>query len=64
MLKPDSKPQAEKDLISSIDLETTSLEQALAGLSLLDEWGSTAETKASYSASARRRWAEASVFPQ
>ncbi|EFR03747.1 NMDA receptor-regulated protein 1 [Nannizzia gypsea CBS 118893] len=64
MLKPESKEQAEKDLISSIDLDNTSLEQALAGLSLLDEWGSTVETKASYSTSARRRWAEASVFPQ
>lgn len=64
MLKPESKEQAEKDLISSIDHDTTSLEQAVAGLSLLDEWGSTTEIKASYSNSARRRWVEASVFPQ
>ncbi|KAM5453833.1 hypothetical protein MaudCBS49596_002456 [Microsporum audouinii] len=64
MLSPESKGQSEKDLISSIDLDTTTLEDALAGLSLLDDWGSAAETKASYSTNARRRWTKASVFPQ
>ncbi|PGH16266.1 hypothetical protein AJ80_05289 [Polytolypa hystricis UAMH7299] len=59
---PDSRPQNEKDLLGSIDHDTTSLEDALAGLSLLDDWGSSQDTKSAYKAHAGKKWTEASVF--
>ncbi|EEH45636.1 peptide alpha-N-acetyltransferase complex A subunit NAT1 [Paracoccidioides brasiliensis Pb18] len=62
LLAPDSKPQCEKELISTVDLETASLEDAIAGLHLLDDWHSSQEAKAAYISQAQKRWTEASAF--
>lgn len=61
LIAPDSKKQAEKDLQSSIDLETASLADAIAGLHLLDDWGSAPDVKESYASHAQKRWTQASI---
>lgn len=62
LLNPDSKDQVENDLLSTIDQETTSLEDALAALHLLDEWESAQDAKFAYVGLAHKRWKEASAF--
>ncbi|WEW60714.1 hypothetical protein PRK78_006201 [Emydomyces testavorans] len=64
LLAPDQTSQAEKKLMSSIDLETASIESTLAGLHLLDDWRSGSEAKTSYMGLASNRWKEASAFQQ
>jgi peptide alpha-N-acetyltransferase len=61
-VKPDSKGQVEEDLLSTIDLETSSLEDAMSGLRLLDEWESSQNAKSAYISHAHQRWKEASAF--
>ncbi|PGH01756.1 peptide alpha-N-acetyltransferase [Blastomyces parvus] len=62
LLNPDSKSQGEQELLSTVDLETTSLEVALAGLHLLDDWHSSQDAKSAYISQAQKKWAEASIF--
>jgi hypothetical protein len=62
LLKPESKSQCEKDLVSTLDLEDASLEKAIAGLDLLDEWRSSAAAKQAYVEKAYQKWSEASAF--
>ncbi|KAL1952688.1 hypothetical protein VTO42DRAFT_4451 [Malbranchea cinnamomea] len=62
LLTPESKSQSEKDLQSTLDLEVASIEDALAGLSLLDNWGSAQDAKTAYRQHAKQRWKESSVF--
>lgn len=62
LINPDSQPQNEKNLISTLGLENTSLEDAVAGLQLLNDWGSSDDTRAEYTQAAHKRWAEASAF--
>ncbi|SLM38739.1 n-terminal acetyltransferase catalytic subunit [Lasallia pustulata] len=52
----------EKDLIASLSLEDASLEDAIAGMELLDEWYSSAEVVKQYKEAAGKRWKEATVF--
>jgi peptide alpha-N-acetyltransferase len=61
-LAPESKPEVEKQLVSSLDLDMASIEDALAGMKLLNSWGSGQEVKTAYRDQARKRWKEASVF--
>ncbi|KKZ61903.1 hypothetical protein EMCG_03602 [[Emmonsia] crescens] len=61
-LSPDSIPQGEMELLSTVDLETTSLSDALAGLHLLEDWHSGQDAKSAYISQAQKRWVEASVF--
>ena len=56
---PDSQKQNEKDLIDSLSLEDMALEDAVAGLELLEEWGSSSTD---YKRVAAERWKEAIVF--
>ncbi|PGH18591.1 hypothetical protein AJ79_00370 [Helicocarpus griseus UAMH5409] len=62
LVSPDSKSQGEKELLSTVDFETTSLEDALAGLHLMDDWNSSQDAKSAYINQAQKRWAEASAF--
>ncbi|EEQ85612.1 acetyltransferase [Blastomyces dermatitidis ER-3] len=62
LLNPDSKSQGEQELLSTVDLETTSLEVALAGLHLLDDWHSSQDAKSAYISQAQKKWVEASIF--
>ncbi|KAE8361178.1 NMDA receptor-regulated protein 1-domain-containing protein [Aspergillus caelatus] len=62
LLKADSKAQCEKDLTATLDSQVESIETALAGLQLLDEWKSDQTAKAAYAEKAKSKWPESSVF--
>lgn len=62
LINPDSKPQNEKDLASTLDSSDASIESVLAGRELLDEWRSKQATKQAYAEKAKGKWPESSVF--
>lgn len=62
LLKPDTKAQCEKDLASTLDSDLISIENGLAGLSLLSEWGSDQAAKKAYADKASKKWTESSIF--
>ncbi|KAI2852168.1 hypothetical protein CBS11350_646 [Aspergillus niger] len=62
LLKPDSKPQCEQDLIATLDSKDITIDTALAGLELLGEWGSNQAAKSAYVEKASSKWPEATVF--
>jgi hypothetical protein len=64
MLDNSSKGQNEEDLKKTLDLPTITIEQAQAGLALLDKWESEQKVKDDYRAKAAGRWSEATVFKQ
>ncbi|KAI1946841.1 hypothetical protein LOZ57_003611 [Ophidiomyces ophidiicola] len=64
LVDPEKSAQTEKDLAASIDSDVASMESALAGLHLLDDWRSGSETKSLYIDQAHKRWKEASMFQQ
>lgn len=64
VLDKDSKSQNEADLNKTLDLADITIEQAEAGLALLDEWKSEQIVKDDYRAKAASRWSEATVFNQ
>lgn len=57
-----SKPQNEQDLQKTLELPNIAMEEAKAGMALLDEWGSEQKIKDDYRAKAASRWSEATVF--
>ncbi|KAH9865727.1 hypothetical protein J1614_009314 [Plenodomus biglobosus] len=57
-----TKSQNEEDLKKTLDLSDITIEQAVAGLSLLTEWKSEPDVKDDYRAKAAGRWPEATVF--
>jgi N-alpha-acetyltransferase 15/16, NatA auxiliary subunit len=62
LLTPAAKPDCEKEFVSTVDLESTTLESAILGLETLDEWKSDAAVKDAYKAKAHAKWKEASSF--
>ncbi|CBX92836.1 hypothetical protein IAQ61_005806 [Plenodomus lingam] len=62
ILDNSSKPQNEKDLQKTLDLPEITIEQAVAGLSLLAEWKSEQNVQDDYRAKAATRWSAATVF--
>jgi hypothetical protein len=62
LLTPEAKAECEKELISTLDLDSTTMETAIAGLDTLDEWKSSAATKQAYTEKAQKRWTEVSAF--
>ena len=63
LLDPKSQPENEKQLQEMLKLESIDLEEAIEGLLLLDQWGSSTEVRKMYVDTAGKRWNEASVFP-
>lgn len=64
-LKPDAeetKSKGVKDLQSSLELPNLSLQQAQAGVELLDEIKAGGNARQAYLEAARVRWPEATVF--
>jgi len=62
LLDNGSKSQNEADLKKTLDLPDTTIQQALAGFGLLEEWKSEQKVKDDYRAKAAGRWSEATVF--
>lgn len=57
-----SRSLNEKDLMASLSSKEIGLEQAIAGLNLLEEWGSDESVRDDYKARARESWPEATAF--
>jgi hypothetical protein len=64
ILDNSSKAQNEEDLKKTLDLPEITIQQALAGFGLLDQWKSEQKVKDEYRAKASGRWSEAAVFKQ
>jgi hypothetical protein len=64
ILDNSSKAQNEGDLKKSLDLSDVTIQQALAGFGLLDQWKSEQKVKDDYRAKAASRWSEATVLKQ
>ncbi|KAF5851366.1 hypothetical protein GGP41_004200 [Bipolaris sorokiniana] len=62
ILDNSSKSQNEQDLLKTLDLPTITIEEAKAGLTLLNEWKSEQGFKDDYRAKASSRWSAAVVF--
>lgn len=62
LLDNSSRSQNEADLQKSLDFPDTTIQQALAGFGLLQEWKSEQKVKDDYRAKAAGRWSEATVF--
>lgn len=62
LMNPDSKPECEKEFISTLDLENVTLEKAISGLEVLDEWNSSVTTKEAYKNKAHDKFKRSSVF--
>lgn len=62
LIDPDTKAQNEKDLAATLDSSDASIETALAGRELLNEWRSEQATKQVYAEKAKGKWPESSVF--
>lgn len=61
-LDPSSKSQNESELKNTLSLPSVTIEQAIAGLALLDEWKSEESTKKDYLQAAAKKWPDATVF--
>jgi hypothetical protein len=64
ILDNNSRSQNEQDLMKTLDLSDVTIQQALAGFGLLEEWKSDKKVKDDYRAKATSRWSEATVFKQ
>lgn len=62
ILDNSSRSQNEDDLKNILNLPDMTIEQAIIGLALLDEWKSEQKVKDDYRAEAAERWDEATVF--
>jgi hypothetical protein len=62
ILDNSSRAQNEEDMKKTLDLPDITIQQALAGFGLLDEWKSEQKVKDDYRAKAAGRWTEATVF--
>ncbi|KAH8629262.1 hypothetical protein IG631_16519 [Alternaria alternata] len=57
-----SKSQNEQDLQKTLELSSTTIEEAQSGLALLNQWGSEQKIKDDYRAKAAGRWSDATAF--
>lgn len=61
-LDPSSSENNQQDVIRTLALEGSSLEDAVRGLQLLKEWKAKDQYRDDYVAAAHERWPEASAF--
>lgn len=61
-LDPSSIEKNQQDVIRTLALEGSSLEDALRGLDLLKEWDAKGQYRDDYITAAHERWPEAIVF--
>ena len=62
LLDPASKERNAKELSSTLDIANITIDEAVAGLELLSQWGCDEATKAAYAQKASSKWPEASIF--
>ncbi|KAL8988505.1 MAG: hypothetical protein Q9177_002434 [Variospora cf. flavescens] len=62
LLDPKSADENQKDVIRTLALPLVSLEDAVSGLELLNDWHAESRYRNDYMAAAHERWPEATVF--
>jgi hypothetical protein len=62
LLDNSTKGQCEADLLKLLEAPSATIEDAVRGLELLDEWKSDNDTKDAYRTAAVKKWPEATVF--
>lgn len=62
LLDPSTSEKNQQDVIRTLALEGSSLEDAVRGLELLKEWKAKDQYQDDYLAAAHERWPEASAF--
>ena len=62
MLDPSSTEKNQQNLIRTLALGSSSLDDAVRGIELLEEWKAEPRYKNDYIAAAHERWLEASAF--
>ena len=62
LLKPDTRSECAEDLLSTLDLDTITVDEALSGLELLGKWGNDQASKTAYVQKADSKFPHASVF--
>lgn len=60
LLNKDTKAQNENDLLATLDSAEITIDEAVAGVELLTQWGSD---KSSYVQKANKKWPQSSAFP-
>ena len=61
-LDPKTSDDNQKDVIRTLALPSVSLEDAIQGLELLNEWKAQSQYRQDYIAAAHERWPEATAF--
>ena len=64
LIDPSSREKSQQDVIRTLALDGSSLEDAVRGLDLLEEWKAEPRYKDDYLVAAHERWPEASAFKQ
>jgi peptide alpha-N-acetyltransferase len=64
LIDPSSRENNQQDVIRTLALDGNSLEDAVRGLDLLEEWKAEPRYKDDYLVAAHERWPEASAFEQ
>lgn len=59
LLNKDTKAQNEADLLATLDSAEITIDEAVAGIDLLIQWGSD---KSSYVQKANKKWPQSSAF--
>lgn len=62
LLDPDTTDENQKDVIRTLAVPSVSLEDAIRGLDLLNDWGAETRYRDDYVAAAHGRWPEATAF--
>ena len=62
MIDGTSRKRNEEDLTAALSSDSTTMVDALNGLQLLEEWGSSGTAFVTYKEEASKRWKEASAF--
>jgi peptide alpha-N-acetyltransferase len=58
-LKPETKPQCEKELLATLESPEITIDEAAIAFGLLEKWGSD---KTAYAEKANKKWPESSIF--
>ena len=62
LLDPSSSDKHQQDVIRTLALENCSLDDAVSGMRILEDWMADSKYKHDYVAAAHERWPEATAF--
>jgi N-alpha-acetyltransferase 15/16, NatA auxiliary subunit len=62
LIRKGAEEEDESDLLATLSLDSTTLQDAKAGLELMNDWSSSAEARNAYKKAAAEPWTRASAF--